>query len=337
MEKLLTVIVPVYNTEKFLPHCLDTLIVPKYLEQLEVLVVIDGSPDNSVKVAKEYQTKYPNTFIVVEKENGGHGSALNKGLELATGKYFRMLDSDDWFDEINFEKYLDRLSSATEDLVMTHVMFEYVFENRKELWIDKDFAPRYVAYTDLSVLKKLPINFFAMARCTYRTSLLKKHNLFFLEHRSFEDSIMHVFPLLFIKSFVFYDLVIYHYFLGRPGQSVTQKISLKQCNDWRALIEQTVDFYLRNVDEFDAEKKSFILRALKYYINMLYGFMDKLSYKEAKKELRSYNSYIIALPFYPQVKSLKSICYNLFPYLAFRIGCVTYAKMRKCFRKRDVK
>ena len=134
MEKLLTIVVPVYNTEKYLSKCLDSLIVRKYMEHLEILVVIDGSPDNSAKIAREYEIKFPNTFTVVEKENGGHGSAINKGLELATGKYFRVLDSDDWFDEANFETFINRLSSATEDVVMTHLMREYISIEKSVLW-----------------------------------------------------------------------------------------------------------------------------------------------------------------------------------------------------------
>lgn len=334
MEKLLTIVVPVYNTEKYLPHCLTSLVVPQYMEQLEVLVVIDGSPDNSAKIAKEYQVKYPQTFVVIEKENGGHGSAINKGLELAHGKYFRVLDSDDWFDENNFESFLDSLTIETEELIMTHIIREYVSENRSVLWRDKKIEFKYNArYTDLTILDYLPFDFFAMARCTYKTSRLKEYNLFLLEHRSFEEAFLHIFPLLFIESFVFYDKVIYHYFLGRPNQSVRQKVTIKQCNDWRALAKQMIDFYLCNKNKLSAEKHSFVLRALKQYLNAIYLTLNRLPYREAQRELHSYNSYITTLPFYPTIKGLKSTCYNIIPYWVFRTGYSAYVKFRRLLCK----
>ena len=99
MEKLLTVVVPVYKVEKYINKCLDSLVVPdKQMERLEVLAVNDGTPDNSALMAKEYEKKYPQTFKVIDKENGGHGSAWNRGVAEATGKYIKFLDSDDWFD-----------------------------------------------------------------------------------------------------------------------------------------------------------------------------------------------------------------------------------------------
>ena len=121
-DKLLTITVPVYNTEEYLPKCLDSLIIDEYMDILEVLIVIDGSPDNSLTIAQEYAQRYPNTFIVINKENGGHSSAINKGLELATGKYFKLLDSDDWFNKDSFKVFLERLSNLDVDLILTNYM-----------------------------------------------------------------------------------------------------------------------------------------------------------------------------------------------------------------------
>ena len=111
--KVLTIIVPVYNTEKYIKRCLDSLDNKETNPKVEVLIVSDGSKDNSIKIAKEYEKKEPNTFKVIEKENGGHGSTINKGLELATGKYFRVLDSDDWVDNKNFIEYVKDLETVS--------------------------------------------------------------------------------------------------------------------------------------------------------------------------------------------------------------------------------
>ena len=127
MEKLLTVVVPVYKVEQYINKCLESLVVPEdQMERLEVLVINDGTPDNSAIMAKEFEKKYPQTFSVIDKDNGGHGSAYNKGLELATGKYIRFLDSDDWFTTEQFSKFLTDLEACDADMVFTHLNYYYV-------------------------------------------------------------------------------------------------------------------------------------------------------------------------------------------------------------------
>lgn len=323
MEKLLTIVVPVYNTEKYLSKCLDSLIVRKYMEHLEILVVIDGSPDNSAKIAREYEIKFPNTFTVVEKENGGHGSAINKGLELATGKYFRVLDSDDWFDEANFETFINRLSSATEDVVMTHLMREYISIEKSVLWGNDNIRYDY-SYTDFSVLDSLDVNFFGMGRCTYKTEKLKEYNLQLLEKRGFEDTFLHVFPLLFMRSFVFYNMVVYHYYLERPEQSVKQKVTIKQCNDWKALIEQIIAFYMYNQISLNDERKNFVLKALKKYTEEEYLRINSLPYNEARKGLKAYHTHLKSFPIYYNIIGKHGQTYASMPYFIFRSARAIY-------------
>ena len=117
MEKVLSLIIPTYNMEKYLKKCLDSLIVEN-MDLLEVLVVNDGSKDNSSKIAHEYEEKYPNTFRVIDKENGNYGSCINRGLAEAKGKYVKVLDADDCFDVNNFNKYLSFLQENDVDLVL---------------------------------------------------------------------------------------------------------------------------------------------------------------------------------------------------------------------------
>lgn len=326
MSKLLTIVVPVYNTEKYLEKCLDSLIIEEYLDRLEVLVVIDGSPDNSIEIAQKFEKKYPNTFITVEKENGGHGSAINRGLELATGTYFRVLDSDDWFDKNNFRPYLDKLSLATEDIVLSHIIREYISINKSVLWCSEQIEYDK-CYTDMSILNNLPPEFFAMARCSYRTSLLRNNKLHLNEKRSFEEAFLHVFPLIFLKSFVFYNLPIYHYFLERSGQSVKQKVTLKQSNDWKALVMQIIDFYIQHNAELSNIKREFLLRVLSMYADNEYRTMYALSYCEARNELKDYHAYLKSLPFYKQIQGKHGLFYATMPYWMSRCIRELYNKL----------
>ena len=121
MQKLLTIVIPTYNMQDYLHRCLDSLVLKdeQLMSQLEVLVINDGSKDNSSAIGHEYETKFPNTFRVIDKENGNYGSCVNRGLKEATGKYIKVLDADDWFDTDEFVKYLAELLKVDADLVLT--------------------------------------------------------------------------------------------------------------------------------------------------------------------------------------------------------------------------
>lgn len=100
MDKVLTVIVPVYNMEKYIRQCLESLVIGEVLDRIEVLVVLDGSKDGSAEIAYEFVEQYPDTFRIIYKANGGHGSAINTGLMMASGEYVKILDSDDWVERM---------------------------------------------------------------------------------------------------------------------------------------------------------------------------------------------------------------------------------------------
>lgn len=108
--------------EKYLRHCLDSLIVSN-MDKVEVLVINDGSKDSSSAIAHEYQDKYPQTFRVIDKENGNYGSCINRGLKEATGKYVKVLDADDWFDNESFKHYISDISNIDADLIITDYNF----------------------------------------------------------------------------------------------------------------------------------------------------------------------------------------------------------------------
>ena len=105
--KLITFAVPSYNSEAYMEHCIDTLLTGG--EEVEIIIVNDGSKDNTKKIADRYAKQYPTIVKAVHKENGGHGSGVNKGLELATGLYYKVVDSDDWVDEDALKKTLETI------------------------------------------------------------------------------------------------------------------------------------------------------------------------------------------------------------------------------------
>ena len=110
--KVLSIIVPVYNTEKYLRRCLDSVLVQEALPYLELIAVNDGSKDHSIDILREYQARFPENVVLIDKENGGHGSAVNAGIDAARGKYLRIVDADDWLDTASLPALLNALETA---------------------------------------------------------------------------------------------------------------------------------------------------------------------------------------------------------------------------------
>ncbi len=222
MNKILSIVIPVYNTEKYLPKCLDSLLIKENVDLLEVLIIVDGSPDNSFQIATEYSLKYPELFKVINKENGGHGSCCNVGIQKANGKYIKFLDSDDWFDTESLVFLVSRLKDCDADVFFTHSIKEIVYENRTENYGYKfDYVNEEVDIKNLKITinPKQPV-FFTLADCGFSAELLRKIDMKFTERVSFDDNILYLLPFVGVKRILFLDITLYHYFIGRPEQSM---------------------------------------------------------------------------------------------------------------------
>ena len=121
MEKLLTVAIPSYNVEKYLEQTLSSFLIdPQWLKKTEILIVNDGSSDRTEEIGRKYEQKYPDTFRVISKKNGGHGSTINRGIREAQGNYFKVVDGDDWVNTSDFVELVRGLKSCTAEYVVTN-------------------------------------------------------------------------------------------------------------------------------------------------------------------------------------------------------------------------
>lgn len=249
MEKLLTVVVPVYKVEKYINKCLDSLIVTdEQMKQLEVICVNDGTPDNSAIMAKEYVKRYPDTFQVIDKENGGHGSAWNKGVELATGKYLRFLDSDDWL--TNLSEFMTKLERFDVDMVFTDLQIVHEFDRKFDRFYsckysmspDKEYDAEEFDWSKTNHLHN-GFNATNFQTCTYRASILKRFHPVFFEKMYYDDEILFVLPLCVSRSFVYIDLTLYNYLKGREGQTTDPKVLAKNIAFKVKIRKYQVEFY----------------------------------------------------------------------------------------------
>ena len=116
-EKVLTVVVPSYNVEAYLADTLKSFIHPDIMEEVEVLIVNDESTDSTEEIGRSFEVRYPQTFRVITKKNGGHGSTINRGIQEAAGRYFKVVDGDDWVDTENFRKLVKMLKRLDVDVI----------------------------------------------------------------------------------------------------------------------------------------------------------------------------------------------------------------------------
>jgi glycosyltransferase involved in cell wall biosynthesis len=248
MSKVLTISIAAYNMQDYLARCLDSLVAPEIMDDIEVLIINDGSKDNTLEIAREYEEKYPNTFKVVDKPNGGHGSTVNKGIELATGKYFKLLDADDWFDTSSFIKLIGALKQSNCDLVACDYSLEYVYENRSVIMASKNVC--YSMVYDLKKwngILKWSRPFLELPAITYRTALLQNNAIRIAE--CFYADIEYVcFPLKYVSTVVFYDFNVYKYFIGRAGQSVSKEGATRYYQDHLRICKEIVDYYINNAN-----------------------------------------------------------------------------------------
>ena len=245
-NKVLTVVVPTYNMEKYLNRCLDSLIVSdEQMQQLEVLVINDGSKDSSSQIAHEYQDRYPDTFRVIDKENGNYGSCINRGLAEATGKYIKVLDADDWFDNGNLVLFLKKLTEFEADLFITN--FQIVNE--------KNTITRSVSY-DYPPNKKLSIDFLCemqsfrslnMHSVTYNAENLRLIGYKQSEGISYTDQEWMFLPMSTVHTVVYLDLFIYQYLVGREGQTMMPEVLKKS-------IGHTIKGVFVMIEEFEKVK-----------------------------------------------------------------------------------
>lgn len=226
MEKTLTIVIPTYNMQDYLRRCLDSLIVPEeQMKQLEVLVINDGSKDNSSAIAHEYQDEYPDTFRVIDKENGNYGSCVNRGLKEATGKYIKILDADDWFDNENFIQYIEMLNHTDADLIVND--YCKVNENRNIIATIIYNLPASSFVFDNNTRNIFNKKNFQMHAAAYKLKNILNLGYKQTEGISYTDQEWIYTPLLGVQIVAYFGKVLYLYLIGRVGQTMTPNILKK--------------------------------------------------------------------------------------------------------------
>lgn len=294
VKKVLSIVIPVYNTEKYIKRCIDSIVGSDYVDDIELIIVSDGSADSSISIVKEYIKKYPKSIFLIEKENGGHGSTINAGLRIASGKYFRVIDSDDWVSTIDFDKYILRLKNEDCDLVVTNYSQEHIYSGTS-INYNYSFLNDNIVYNfnDFD-LNDLNGEYFVMATSTYKTSLINNGNVSLFEKTFYVDMQYNVQTFLNVTNFVYYDLNVYKYFIGRKDQSNNYNSFVKNKLNHEKVIKYLIDFYVSNKDVISSNRLCYYKKIIYYMLYThytIYCIYDNNKF-DAYKNIKRFDKYL---------------------------------------------
>ncbi len=257
--KLLSFIIPSYNSERFLQKCIESLLSGGCLDKIEIIIVNDGSKDTTEDIARGYVERYPNTIKLVSQENKGHGGAINAGYKTASGKYFKVIDADDWVISENIKSFVDVLESVESDVVVTQYQtFDISTNEIKNILCS---PPEFNREYSLSQIVEEWANFentVTFHGITYNTSFYHKYSNDLCEKVFYEDHEFSTFPCCFAKTVMPLDIIIYSYRIGDVEQSVSDSNQLKRLSHYDVIIDKHISKYTIDLQEENRAGKVFV-------------------------------------------------------------------------------
>ena len=289
----LTIAVPAYNSAATLEKCLNSFLEEKFRGRLEVVVVNDGSTDDTESIARAYQARRPEVFRLICQENGGHGSAVNAGLAAATGKYFRIVDADDWVNPAGLEALLQAMEGKDPDCFLdqrteVHGLTEAGTPVRlpegapvdRVIPFEEIAAPEYARCISMHTL-------------TCRTSLLREKGIRLMEHTFYVDMQYVIGVTAFVRTAYLLPREVYFYRLGCDGQSVSYLNYVKNYRQHDKVLKTCADFCENRAGEMPEGRREYmrfmltLLARTQFNIALIYN-PDRRQGAEQARELDHY-------------------------------------------------
>jgi glycosyltransferase involved in cell wall biosynthesis len=264
--KLVTFVVPSYNSQDYLKKCLDSLVIGGL--DVEVIVVNDGSKDDTEAIALEYVQKYPDICRLISKENGGHGSAINEGLKHANGLFFKVVDSDDWLDRAALIQLLEKLKqhlaeNRAADLYICNFIYDKTSANA---FFIRTFHTKFKSETFMTwknVKKFYGAQVLLMHSLIYKTEKLRESHITLPDHTFYVDNLFAYIPLPYMKTIFYMDINLYHYFIGREDQSVNIKVFTNRYTQQIRVMKEMVKAYpYEEIAGFEKGLKKYMFHCL---------------------------------------------------------------------------
>ncbi len=268
--KLLSIAIPCYNSSAYMRKCIESLLPGG--EDVEIIIVNDGSKDNTPDIAEEYRERFPSIIKVVNKENGGHGSAVNSGVEYATGLYYKVVDSDDWVNESAYMQILSTLKQLVKDgkiidMLISNFVYEKEGEKRKKVMKYHHALPQEKVFTWDDVKHFRVGQYILMHSVIYRTNLLRECGLKLPEHTFYVDNIFVFNPLPYVNTMYYLDVNFYRYYIGRADQSVNEQVMIGRIDQQIKVNKLMVDYFVEEMPRIRANGK--VRRYMRNYLDII--------------------------------------------------------------------
>lgn len=273
MTKTLSIAMPCYNVEAYLERGLRSLADERLASDVEVLIVNDGSSDSTEEIAQGYVDRFPTLFRLINKTNGGHGSAVNVGLRNATGKYFRVIDGDDWVNTEGLVELVGFLKTAASDIVvdeMSSVMMGSMQATHQAL-------PTFVE--DRELLSFVGIcnegdieSYMAIHTLNFKTDLLKSNGIELREGIFYVDYEYIVKGTCFAETVTFLRTNVYQYLIGNAAQSMASHNMVKRYLHHETVLKELLSFEEQN-PQLSSEVREYLQRKIQLLIHTHYNIL----------------------------------------------------------------
>ena len=280
--KLLSITVPCYNSQEYMRKCVDSLLAGG--ADVEILIVDDGSTDDTGAIADEYAEKYPDIVRAIHQENGGHGQAVNTGLAHAKGLYFKVVDSDDWVNQEAYQVVLSTLEELirgpqTLGMLISNFVYEKQGASRKKVMQYRKCFPKNEIFGWNQVKHMHTGKYILMHSVIYRTELLKSCGLRLPGHTFYVDNLFVFEPLPYVTTLYYLDVNFYRYFIGREDQSVHESVMIGRIDQQIRVNKRMVDV-LVNASVKSRQLKKYMMR----YLTIITAVSSVMLIRSGKKE-----------------------------------------------------
>ena len=328
---ILTIAVPIFNMEWCLEKNLATYDDPRLIGRVEVICLNNASEDASKSIIEKYVSARPEIFRLMDRDSRGYGSSINAALAAAAGRYFRIIDADDWVNTEDLVRLADVLESCEADVVLTDYQIVDMQTGEMTPVRAGDKGARYgEPYTEFDILRDT----YPMIHATsYRTGLLRENGFAMQDNTFFVDEEYMLLPMLHAKTVLFLDLDIYRYMVANPGQSTSPGNRSRLQDHQDRVIRRIVGEYLA-AQKSHAENVG--MSYVRFRIMRLLGdrFVVLLIYVEDRKKGRElakeWEAYIRkTLPdLWPAVRHKARLLYGM---NRVRLSLPAYNRLKKVF------
>lgn len=282
MRKILSVAVPCYNSEDYMKRCIESILSGG--EDVEIIIVDDGSTDRTGEIADNYEKKYPRICKAVHQKNGGHGEAVNTGLRHATGYFFKVVDSDDRVGKEALRKLLEIMKNAISeeqplDMLISNYVYDKIGVRRKKVMKYTGILPvdSYFTWDEMGHFRQ--DQYIIMHSVIYRTELLRECGLELPKHTFYVDNIFVFQPLPYVRTMYYADVNFYWYFIGREDQSVHENVMIRRIDQQLKVNKLLIDYYDPEIID---EKKC--RKYMQHYLEIITAISSIMCILSKKKE-----------------------------------------------------